>query len=100
MYVFLAELQRLALLVGKVINEKWTGCTFVSGLPSHIRQHLQTSVRMDDMIQGLLKTRARVIMLDEKGGPITVATQLVRASIRPTSFGKSASHDIITCMTP
>ena len=33
--VFLAELKRLILLVGKALQEKWITCAFVAELPSH-----------------------------------------------------------------
>ena len=59
--MFLAELEKLALLVGK-LPEQWMVCAFVSGLSSHVKRTL----RMDDMTLGQLLTRARAIMIDEK----------------------------------
>ena len=48
-------------------------CTFVTGLPNHVRLHHQAMVRMNDMILGQFLTRARAIMPDMKGGPVIVA---------------------------
>ena len=46
---YLGDLQNLVCLVVRGLSNQWLICVFVSGLPSHVRQQLQTSSRMDDM---------------------------------------------------
>ena len=63
---FFAELLRLARLVGGPLPECWLTCTFVSGLPQHIK-HLRTSSRIETMSAEQLLTRARAVMTDNEG---------------------------------
>lgn len=66
MDVFLAEFQRLTLLVGDVLSEKWMTCAFVVELLNHVRQLLWASSRMDDMTWRQILTKAQAIMSDGK----------------------------------
>ena len=43
---FFAELQVLAWLVGGPLPERWLTCSFISGLPQHIKHLLRASSRM------------------------------------------------------
>ena len=81
--VFLAELQILALLIGKVLPEKRITFALVAGLLSHMKQHLWVSLRMDNMTLGQILTKAQAIMLDTKESVI-VAIRLVQSSTNQT----------------
>ena len=52
---FFAEMRRLAQLVGGPLLERWLTCTFISGLPQHVK-HLCASSRMETMSAELLLT--------------------------------------------
>ena len=64
---FFDELRRLARLVGGPLPEHLLTCTFVSGLPQHVKHLLRTSSRMETMSAEQLLTRARAIMTDNEG---------------------------------
>ena len=64
---FFAELQRLAWLVAGPLPESWLTCTFVSGLPQHVKNLLCASSRMEMMSVEQLLTRARAVMTDNEG---------------------------------
>ena len=78
--VFLAELQRLALLVGEPPPDRWIACAFVSGLPPRVRQLLRSTSRMDAMTLSQLLDRARAILTDseESEEPVVAAAQRSR----------------------
>lgn len=73
---FLAEMHRLARLVGEPLPDRWMACAFVSGLPHHVRQLLKASSRMDDMNLEQILTRARAIMTDDEGCQVLAAASV------------------------
>ena len=64
---FSAELWRLARLVGRPLPECWLTCTFVPGLPQHVKHLLRASSRMEMMRVEQLLTQARAAMTDNEG---------------------------------
>ena len=64
---FLADFHWLTRLVGELLPDRWMTCTFVSGLPQHIRQFLRASTRMDAINVKHLLTRVRAIMAHDGG---------------------------------
>lgn len=59
--VLLAELERLILLIGDALPEKWMKFAFVVVLLSHVRQHFWATSRMADMTLGQILTGAQAI---------------------------------------
>lgn len=70
--VFLVELKKLA-VPNMPLPEHWMTCAFASGLPSHVKQILQASSRMEDLTLNQLLTRALSIMINEKEAEEPVA---------------------------
>ena len=83
---YLGGLQDLARLVDEHIPQRWLICAFVSGLPSHVRQQMRASIRMDHMTLEQMLTRARAIMTEEMEAiePVAAATRHKRIPPIPT----------------
>lgn len=71
--VYLADLQRLAMLFGGITNAGLS-CAFVAGLPDSSRHVLRAGSRLEDMDLSQIVARARAILADGNVGAAATST--------------------------
>ena len=82
-YKYLGDLQDLACLIKENTSDRRFRRTFVSGLPSPVRQQLRGSSRMEHMTQEQILARARALMTEEVEVDEPVATAARQCQVLP-----------------
>ena len=92
---FQTDLQRLARLVGEMSPECWMKSAFINGLPSHIRELLRSSTKLETLTLRELQERAHALLVDTRDEHLAAAVRPEQASHTP-NLHKTGQSDI-TC---